>query len=502
MSWDWVNWDWAQVGLTALQVLLLVFVALGAVPVLATLYQFLVLPFHASINHYRKAGPYLPNVAVVVPAWNEGMVIGASIDRLMALDYPQDRLQVYVVDDASTDHTPDVVLAKAAEYPGRVFHLRREVGGEGKAHTLNHGITRILADDWMQALLIMDADVIYLPDSLRKLTRHLADPNVGAVTAYVSEGSSKPNYLNRFIGLEYAIAQVAARRSQNVLGALAVLAGGAQLHSRANLEAIGGRIDTSTYAEDTVTTFETQLRGRKVVFEPYAVVLAEEPDRITALWRQRLRWARGNVQVTARYRDVFFHPSKVHKLGRFAFGIFWFSIFLQPIFMILSSIGLLGLFFLQSTLAIEAFRGLWIVAAVGYIYGLVLSTQLDPKVGRRSLREAVLFPGLVSMVIMAVAVFPGLAPWLFGLLGWQLTEGVTTGFILFAYVWNSASMLFAWLAKQVEKTRIGVVLTPLLVYLIGYGPILCAITFDSYVKELRGVEAKWDKTEKTGRAMG
>src|SRR5690606_31768992 len=151
-----------------------------------------------SINHYRKAGAYLPNVAVVVPAWNEGLVIGASIDRLMSLDYPQDRLRVYVVDDASTDDTPDVVRAKASQYPGQVFHLRREVGGEGKAHTLNFGIARILQDEWMQALLIMDADVIYLPDSLRKLTRHLADPEVGAVTAYVAEGSSKPNYLTRF----------------------------------------------------------------------------------------------------------------------------------------------------------------------------------------------------------------------------------------------------------------------------------------------------------------
>ena len=45
-----------------------------------------------------------------------------------------------MVDDASTDDTPQVIQAKAAEYPGSVFHLRREKGGEGKAHTLNHGL--------------------------------------------------------------------------------------------------------------------------------------------------------------------------------------------------------------------------------------------------------------------------------------------------------------------------------------------------------------------------
>ena len=116
----------------------------------------------------------------------------------------------------------------------------------------------------------MDADVIYEPDSLRKMTRHLADPEVGSVTAYIKEGSRPGNYLTRFIGYEYITAQAAARRSQNVLGAIACLAGGAQLHSRANIEALGGRIDTTTLAEDTVTTFQTQLAGRRVVFEPHA----------------------------------------------------------------------------------------------------------------------------------------------------------------------------------------------------------------------------------------
>lgn len=161
---------------TIIVVIALVCALAGAIPALVMAMQFLLVPVHGYINHYRRAAPYFPNVAVIVPAWNEGAVIGASIDRLMGLEYPEGRLRIYVVDDASTDDTPDVVRAKADEYPGAVFHLRRDKGGEGKAHTLNHGIRHVLAEDWMQAMLIMDADVIYLPDSLRKMTRHLADP--------------------------------------------------------------------------------------------------------------------------------------------------------------------------------------------------------------------------------------------------------------------------------------------------------------------------------------
>jgi cellulose synthase/poly-beta-1,6-N-acetylglucosamine synthase-like glycosyltransferase len=492
--------DWLQAGTTALTVLLLVFVGTGCVPILATAYQFLAIPFHAVVNHYGKAGPYLPRVAVVVPAWNEGAVIGASIERLMALQYPRHSLRIFVVDDASTDDTPEVVLAKAAKYPGSVVHLRREKGGEGKAHTLNHGLREILRDDWMQALLIMDADVIYLPDSLRRMTAHLADPGVGAVTAYIREGSADKNYLTRFIGMEYVLSQVAARRAQNVLGALACLAGGAQLHSRENLELLGGQIDTSSLAEDTVTTFNTQLQGKRVVFEPHAVVLAEEPQLINSLWKQRLRWARGNVYVTSRYRKIWFRPSREHGLGSFSFGIFWFSIFLLPVAMVLSTIGLVGLFLLHSDLATGVFRIMWISAACTYVYSIALAVQLDGPTGRRSWREAITFPGLVSVLVMVTAFLPGLLEVrLPGLFGVTLAPSVLVGWTLFVYLWTSVSMLGAWLAKAVESHRIGRVLTPLLVYLVGYGPVLCAVTVDSYIKEFRHADAAWDKTEKTGR---
>lgn len=68
---------------------------------------------------------------------------------------------MYIVDDASTDDTPAVLAAKQARFPGSVVHLRREQGGQGKAHTLNHGLERALADKWTQAVLIMDADVVF-----------------------------------------------------------------------------------------------------------------------------------------------------------------------------------------------------------------------------------------------------------------------------------------------------------------------------------------------------
>lgn len=491
----------AAVSMT-LTVFFLLLVVLASIPILSNAFQLLMVPLHARRNHYGRARPYTPRVAVIVPAWNEGNVIAASIERLMTLDYPEDSLRVYVVDDASTDSTPDVVLAKSALYPERVIHLRRQVGGEGKAHTLNHGIRVVLGDDWMQATLIMDADVIYARDSLRKMTRHLADPQVGSVTAYIREGSADKTYLTRFIGIEYVLAQLASRRAQNVLGAMACLAGGAQLHSRVNLEDLG-RIDTTTLAEDTVTTIETQLRGRRAVFEPHAVVLAEEPQRVEALWKQRGRWARGNFQVTARYRDVWFHPRRHRQLGSLSFGVQWFSVLLLPLAMIVAPIGFVGLFLLDEPLANLVFRSMWIGAACLYAFTVVFGLQLDPRIRRTSWREAIAFPGIVSIAVMATAFFPGLVETeLPRLLGVQESERYRTSATLFIYAWISLTMLIAWLIKTIEPTAIGRRITPVLVYLIGYGPVLCAVTVDAFFKELRHADARWEKTEKIGRVLG
>ena len=60
-------------------------------------------------------------------------------------------------------------------------------------------------------------------------------------------------------------------------------------------------------------------------------------------------------------------------------------------------------------------------------------------------------------------------------------------------------MIFSYEAKEIER-RGYKRLAMIVIYLAGYGPFLCAVTFGAYVKQLRGVSMKWDKTIKTGKA--
>ncbi|MDA0162527.1 glycosyltransferase family 2 protein [Solirubrobacter ginsenosidimutans] len=469
----------------ALEWLLTGFVLAGALPLLSGCYQFILSGLHRFRRRAEGTLEREPNVAVVVPAWNEAAVIGRTLDTLLSLDYPPERLRVYVVDDASTDATPDVVLGKAAEYPGRVFHLRRDVGGEGKAHTLNHGLRVIRADGWYEAALIIDADVIFTARSLRRMVRHFGDPSVGAVTGYIKEGSRPANYMNRFISYEYVAAQAGARRAQNVLGAQACLAGGAQLLRRESLEAIGGEIDTSSLAEDTFTTFNVQLAGQRVVFDPHAIVWAEEPHDIAGLWKQRVRWGRGNVQVTWRYRHVWLRRSK-GRLGGVSFALIWFPIFLMPALMLLSSVSLVTLYALHRDLAFDVFRSFWALILMTYLFVTLSSFAQDGKAARASWREAVTFPGLVSLAIITIAVVTPLA------------DALPEVGLLLAYIWLSASMLAAYLVRRLESAAHGGWLARPLLYVVGYGPLLCAITAAAYFAELRRADLVWEKTEKSG----
>lgn len=532
-------------------------VILGTFPLFTSFYQFALVGLHALKDHYKHIKDYFPRTAVIVPAWNEGMVIGATVDRLMQLDYPKDRLRVYVVDDASTDDTPDVLKTKEKEYPGRAFHIRREKGGQGKAHTLNHGIHQLLnpppkisvsvspstvetstpawhslaeiaeptppnllgrfggdsvsltdsleiaEDQWVEALMIIDADVIFERDALRKMARHLSNPEIGAVTAYIKEGSKPGNFMQRFIGYEYITAQAASRRAQNIIGAMFCLAGGAQLHSRENLLAIGGRIDTSSLAEDTFTTFKTQLEaGKKVIFEGNAIVWAEEPDDVLGLWKQRLRWARGNVQLTKQFKGLWFNPFRHKKLGGMTFGLIWFSIFLMPIFMIGASVGLTSLYFIDFPLSWTIFRSFWIFHAITYLFVTFMSFSIDPYTANRTWKEGILFPGIISFIIIVYSCIPtffeGPVANTLAQLGMKPQGIGLDALILFMYAWQGLCMAVAWIVKRIEKTKLGF-LTPILTYLVGFGPILCAITFHSYIMEARGAEMKWDKTIKTGK---
>ena len=216
-----------------------------------------------------------------------------------------------------------------------------------------------------------------------------------------------------------------------------------------------------------------------------------------------MRWARGNVQITRDFRRVWFRPSRRHHLGNLDFGVIWFAIYLLPVAMGFAAVGLVGLYFVAEVTATQVFQGFWWVAVIAYVFITASTLLLDRETARRSWFQGLLFPGIGALVVMSAAWFPNL--WevrLPSLLGLEMSETGRMVWTLTLYSWSVLAMALAWVVKLLERSRaVRWLATPLL-YVVGFGPVLCAITLDAYVKQARGASAVWDKTEKTGRVMG
>jgi glycosyltransferase involved in cell wall biosynthesis len=121
-----------------------------------------------------RRAPAEPSVSVLIPAYNEAEKIAATLEALIAQDYPKDRLQVLVVSDCSDDGTDDVVR----RFADRGVELLRQSERGGKALGLNAAVRQARGD----ILVFCDANARFAPGALRSFTQNFSDPEVGYVT--------------------------------------------------------------------------------------------------------------------------------------------------------------------------------------------------------------------------------------------------------------------------------------------------------------------------------
>lgn len=232
-----------------------------------------------------------PPVTIIVPAYNEGAVIQASIRSLLRLEYQA--YEILVVDDGSTDDT----LAQAARLEGQHGPATVRVVSKrhgGKADSLNVGIGLARTP----YVLCMDGDSVLAPDTLRHAMRHFADPRVAAVAGNVKVGN-RDNAWTRMQALEYIVGLNLTRRAQGFLRSVSIVPGPLGVFRRDVLEAVG-RYDCDTFAEDTDLTLKILGAGWAIVYEDRAVAWTEAPETLLDLIKQRYRWSRGMMQALAK----------------------------------------------------------------------------------------------------------------------------------------------------------------------------------------------------------
>lgn len=236
----------------------------------------------------------LPKISLLVPAKNERAVLNNLVHNLFNLNYPETHLDIWVIDDGSTDETPQILSKLQTQFPKLQVHRRESKGG--KAGALNAVFPFTQGD----IILVCDADAQLPADFLRQTVSLFRESTSGAIQVRKSISNADTNFLTRCQQMEMSCDAFLQVRRIAVAG-MTELRGNGMLVRRELLEKCNG------WSEDTVTedldlTFKLYLIGTEIEFITLPAVQEEGVTNWKSLWDQHCRWAEGGYQ---RYLDYF-----------------------------------------------------------------------------------------------------------------------------------------------------------------------------------------------------
>lgn len=288
---------------------------------------------------------YLPRIGVVIPVYNEEDVIERKIKNIFSLDYPEDKLSIWIGSDCSSDQTNELVN----NYPDSRVHLWTAPERGGKTEILNQLIPHVEAD----ILLLTDANTEHRQDCLKKMIGYFADPETGIVAGRVIHTIKRGQ---EFAEEFYRQFEVWQKYNESLLHSSISAFGGFYL-LRKNLFQ---PIPFNAYSNDDVLIPMNVIRkGKRVLFDNDAVSLEDVSGDIKIEFTRRIRIGAGNFQSFFWLLD-FLNPLKgwpwfcyvSHKVIRwfspllmlagYACLIALFVLTHSPVYLVLLTIGLVG----------------------------------------------------------------------------------------------------------------------------------------------------------------
>ena len=292
---------WSGLFVYASIVSLVIFLFILLIRYFATLFMAY---FYVTRYTVQEKEGFYPFISIIVPVYNEGIVLQNSIESLLDINYPN--YEIIIVNDGSTDDTASIAEELVGHQKGRnglvkISLINKPNGGKAKA--LNAGIQYSEA----QFVLCMDGDSQLTPNSLRMGIRHFIDPVVGAVAGNVKVQNRK-HLLTDLQALEYLEGLNMPRSSQGFLQMVNIIPGPIGLFRKTALRD-AGFYSSDTFAEDADITLKILAQNWKIVYEPNAIAYTEAPISIYQLLKQRYRWTRGILQAIRKHKRHLINPT-------------------------------------------------------------------------------------------------------------------------------------------------------------------------------------------------
>jgi biofilm PGA synthesis N-glycosyltransferase PgaC len=238
-----------------------------------------------------------PGVAMIVPCRNEEENVRETVTQLLHQKYPD--FEVIAINDGSSDRTQEILeeLAKQDKRL-RVIHLAKN---QGKAAGLN--MAALLTNK--EFLVCIDGDTLLDEYAVTWFMRHfISSPRVGAVT-----GNPRIRNRSTLIGKvqvgEFSSIIGLIKRAQRVYGRLFTVSGVISAFRKTALHNVG-YWSPEMLTEDIDVSWKLQFAHWDIRFEPKALCWILMPETLAGLWKQRLRWAMGGIQVMFKYFPLLF----------------------------------------------------------------------------------------------------------------------------------------------------------------------------------------------------
>jgi 1,2-diacylglycerol 3-beta-glucosyltransferase len=278
----------------------------------------------------------LPSVDVLVAARDEEAVIERLVQSVSAIDYPDDRVTLWIVDDGSQDRTGRLLDELTQRHPRlQVRHRPRDAGG-GKSGALN-ALLPHLHGDW---LMVLDADASVPPDLLQRLRPWLAGSDWDGLQLRKAVVHPEASLLTRAQALEMAF-DAEIQQGRIAQAGVGELRGNGQLLRRTAVRACGG-FNEDTVTDDLDLSIRFLLEGHPVLVLWDPPVLEEPVTRWSALLRQRQRWAEGGLQRYFDYWPALLFTAPLSRRQRLDVVLFFLIQYVLPVASFGDLLGALG----------------------------------------------------------------------------------------------------------------------------------------------------------------
>ena len=259
---------------------------------------------------YRERPPATledaPFLTVVIPAYNEGAMVGRTIDSCVAASYPRDRLQIIVVDDGSRDDTWQHIAQAALRYPGLVTPLRF-TENRGKRAALAAGFERARGE----VLVTIDSDSVIEPQTLLAMAGPFRDPRIGAVAGKVVVLNRDRGWIPKMLQVRFTLSFDFLRSAQSTYGSVYCCPGALAAYRACAVRKVLPQWLNQrflgvpcTIGEDRALTNNMLGLGYDTIYQHSAVVHTVVPENYKKLCKMYLRWDRSYIREELRLTRI------------------------------------------------------------------------------------------------------------------------------------------------------------------------------------------------------